>query len=64
MGNTGISRGMGNEGKSPSHLQISFPTKKLPSALPTRDWLHHTPMYSQEDSRTEKPGKGKLDKNY
>ena len=34
MGNTGISRGMGNKGKSPSHLQISFPTKKLPSALP------------------------------
>ena len=34
MGNTGISRGMGNKGKSLSHLQISFPTKKLPSALP------------------------------
>ena len=36
MGNTGISRGrgMGNKGKSPSHLQISSPTKKLPSALP------------------------------
>ena len=33
MGNTGISRGTGNKGKSPSHLQISFPTKKLPSAL-------------------------------
>ena len=32
MGNTGISRGTGNKGKSPSHLQISFPTKKLPSA--------------------------------
>ena len=31
-GNTGISRGMGNKGKSPSHLQISFPTKKLPYA--------------------------------
>ena len=34
MGNTGISRGTGNKGKSPSHLQISFPTKKLPSTLP------------------------------
>ena len=34
MGNAGISRGTGNKGKSPSHLQISFPTKKLPSALP------------------------------
>ena len=34
MGNTRISRGMGNKGKSPSHLHISFPTKKLPSALP------------------------------
>ena len=34
MGNTGISRGTGNKGKSPSHLQISFPTKKLPSAPP------------------------------
>ena len=34
MGNTGISRGMGNKGKSPSHLHISFPTKKLPSNLP------------------------------
>ena len=34
MGNTGISRGMGNKRKSPSHLQISFPTNKLPSALP------------------------------
>ena len=63
MGNTGISWGTGNKGKSPSHLQISFPTQKLPSALPTRDRLHHTPMYSQEASRPEKPGKGKLDKN-
>ena len=34
MGNTGTSRGTGNKGKSPSHLQISFLTKKLPSALP------------------------------
>ena len=34
MGNTGISRGMGNKGKSPSHLHFSFPTKKLPSTLP------------------------------
>ena len=34
MGNRGISSGTGNKGKSPSHLQISFPTKKLPSALP------------------------------
>ena len=34
MGNTGISRGTENKGKSPSHLHISFPTKKLPSALP------------------------------
>ena len=34
MGNTGISRGTGNKGESPSHLQIPFPTKKLPSALP------------------------------
>ena len=34
MGNTGISKSTGNKGKSPSHLQISFPTKKLPSALP------------------------------
>ena len=31
---TGISRGTGNKEKSPSHLQISFPTKKLPSAPP------------------------------
>ena len=29
MGNTGISRGTGNKGKSPSHLQISLTTKKL-----------------------------------
>ena len=63
MGNTGISRGMGNKGKSESHLQISFPTKKLPSGLPTRDRLHHTPMYSQEASQPEKHGKGKLDKS-
>ena len=28
MGNTGISRGTGNKGKSPSHLHISFSTKK------------------------------------
>ena len=34
MGNTGISRGMGNKGKSPSQLLISFPTKKLPPTLP------------------------------
>ena len=27
-GNTGISRGSGNKGKSLSHLQISFPTKE------------------------------------
>ena len=51
MGNTGISRGTGNKGKSPSHLHISFPT---------RDRLHCTPMSRQE--ATEKPGKGKLDK--
>ena len=37
MGNTGISRGTGNKGKSPSHLQISFPTKK-----PTRTGKRHS----------------------
>ena len=30
MGNTGINRGKGNKGKSPSHRHISFPAKKLP----------------------------------
>ena len=34
MGNTEISRGTGNKGKSSSHLHILFSTKKLPSALP------------------------------
>ena len=31
MGNTGMSRDMGDKGKNPSPLHISFPTKKLPS---------------------------------
>ena len=48
MGNTGISRGTGNKGKSPSHLQISFPQRSYHPLLPTRDQLHQTPMYSQE----------------
>ena len=34
MGNTGINRVMRNKGKSPSHLHISFATKKLPPTLP------------------------------
>ena len=39
--NTGISRGAGNNGKIPSYLQISFPTKKLPSTP-----LHQGPATS------------------
>ena len=62
MGNTVISRGMGNKGKSPSHLKISFPTKKLPSALPHQGPATSYSMYSNEASQPEKPGKGKLDK--
>ena len=35
MGYTGTSRGSlaGNKGKSPSHLHISFPTKKQPPMI-------------------------------
>ena len=46
MGITGISRGMGNKGKSLSHLQISFPcgvvvasllhTQEVPGSIPGR----------------------------
>ena len=33
------------------------PQRSYHSVLPTRDKLHHTPMYSKEASRPEKPGK-------
>ena len=64
MGNTGISRGMGSKGKSPSHLHTSFPTKKLPSTLP---YQGQATSYSYVSPRslptTEKPGKEKQIKN-
>ena len=54
MGYTGISRGMGNKGKSPSHLYTSFPTKSYHPLSPTRDRLHHTPMSHTELSRPQR----------
>ena len=60
MGNTGISKGTGNKGKNPSHLHISFPTKKLPSNLPHRG---QAPSYSYVSPRSfptaENLGRGK-----
>ena len=63
MGNTGISRVTGNKGKSPSHLHISFPTKKLPLTLPhQRQATSYVNVLLRSFPATEKPGKGKLDK--
>ena len=60
MGNTGISRGTGNKEKSPSHLHISFPTKKLPRTFPHQG---QATSYSYVSPRrlptTEKPGEKK-----
>ena len=62
MGNTGISRGTGHKGKSPNHLHISFPTKKLPPTLPHQG---QATLYSYVSLRslptTEKPSKERLD---
>ena len=64
MGNTGISRGMGNKGKSPSHLHISFPTRKLPPTFPHQGQATSYSYVSPGSlPTTEKPGKEKLDKN-
>ena len=64
MGNTGISRGKRSKGKSLSHLDISFPTKKPPSTPPPHQG--QTTLDSYVSPRglptTEKLGKEKLDK--
>ena len=60
MGNKGHERVWEIKGKVQVTYRSHSPQRSYHLLLPIRDQLHHTPMYSREASRPEKPGKVKL----
>ena len=60
MGNKGHEGVREIKGKVQVIYRSHSPQRSYQPLLPTKGQLHHTPMYSQEASRPEKPGKVKL----
>ena len=60
MGNKGHEGVREIKGKVQVIFRSHSPQRSYHPLLLTRDQLHHTPTYSQEASRPEKPGKVKL----